>query len=62
VRRKLKEKPKTKLKMLDCPLKDSEIVNSPLIPWAGMRYSCVKVLNLYCKVFSQQELFELIVR
>lgn len=48
--------------MLDCPLKDAEAMSSPLIPWAGMRYSCIKVLNLYCKVFSQQEIFDLIVR
>jgi prickle len=43
--------------MLDCPLKDAEqALNSP------MRYSCMKVLNLYCKVFNQQEIFDLIVR
>ncbi|KAL7048974.1 hypothetical protein ACKWTF_003557 [Chironomus riparius] len=42
--------------MLDCPLKDVEALNSP------MRYSCIKVLNLYCKIFNQQEIFDLIVR
>ncbi|KAG5677500.1 hypothetical protein PVAND_007257 [Polypedilum vanderplanki] len=42
--------------MLDCPLKDVEALNNP------MRYSCMKVLNLYCKVFNQQEIFDLIVR
>lgn len=48
--------------MLDCPLKDAEAMSSPLIPWTGMQYSGIKVLNLYCKVFSQQEIFDLIVR
>lgn len=48
--------------MLDCPLKDVDAMSSPLIPWAGMRYSCIKVLNLYSKVFSQQEIFDSIVR
>lgn len=48
--------------MLDCPLKDADAMHSPLIPWAGMRYSCMPVYNLYCKVFSQQEIFDLIVR
>ena len=48
--------------MLDCPLKDVEAMNNTLIPWSGMKYSCIKVLNLYCKVFSQQEIFDLIVR
>lgn len=47
---------------MECPIKDAEILNSPLIPWAGMRYSCIKVLHAYCKVFNQQELFDLIVR
>lgn len=42
--------------MLDCPLKDAEALNNP------MKYSCIKVLNLYCKVFNQQEIFDLIVR
>lgn len=47
---------------IDCPLKDVDILNNPLIPWLGLKYSCIKVLHAYCKVFDQQELFELIVR
>lgn len=48
--------------MLECSMKDVEALSNPLVPWSGMNYSCAKVLNLYCKVFSQQEIFELIVR
>ncbi|XP_011312452.1 zinc finger protein 845 isoform X3 [Fopius arisanus] len=33
-----------------------------LAPWPGMKWACVRVLHLYCKVFDQFELFELIVR
>ncbi|CAG7724736.1 unnamed protein product [Allacma fusca] len=33
-----------------------------LVPWPGIKYACVRVLELYCKVFNQQELYELIVR
>lgn len=36
--------------------------DTSLVPWPGIKYSCVKVLELYCKVFDQQELYELIVR
>ncbi|EDS33811.1 conserved hypothetical protein [Culex quinquefasciatus] len=45
---------------IDCPL--WEVLGSPAIPWSGMRYACVKVLHAYCKVFDQQELYDLIVR
>lgn len=30
--------------------------------WTGLRYTCQKVLETYCKVFDKQELFDLIVR
>lgn len=33
-----------------------------LAPWPGMKLACLRVLYLYCKVFDQFELFELIVR
>ncbi len=36
--------------------------DTSLVPWPGIKYSCVRVLELYCKVFDQQELYELIVR
>ena len=48
--------------MLECSIKDVENLSSSIIPWAGMRYSCIKVLHAYCKVFNQQEIFDLIVR
>uniref|UniRef100_A0A182NH09 LIM zinc-binding domain-containing protein n=1 Tax=Anopheles dirus TaxID=7168 RepID=A0A182NH09_9DIPT len=44
----------------DCPLWDA--LASPVVPWPGMRYACVKVLHAYCKVFNKQELYDLIVR
>lgn len=43
-----------------CPLEDG--LDLSLAPWPGMRWACVRVLHLYCKVFDQFELFELIVR
>jgi hypothetical protein len=43
-----------------CPL--LEPLDSPLIPWPGMKYSCVRILELYGKVFDQTELCQLIVR
>ncbi|XP_075232744.1 four and a half LIM domains protein limpet isoform X8 [Lycorma delicatula] len=43
-----------------CPL--YEALDSTLIPWPGMKYACVRILELYCKVFDQAELCELIIR
>lgn len=45
---------------VECPF--SEALGGPLVPWPGMRYACIKVLHAYCKVFDQQELYDLIVR
>lgn len=33
-----------------------------LIPWPGLKFACVKVLQLYGKVFDQTELCELVIR
>lgn len=30
--------------------------------WTGLKYACQKVLEIYCKVFEKQELYDLIVR
>lgn len=35
---------------------------SAVIPWPGMKYACLKVIQAYCKVFDQQDLYDLIVR
>ena len=43
-----------------CPLEDG--LDLSLAPWPGMKWSCVRILHLYCKIFDQFELFELIVR
>ncbi|XP_078038825.1 four and a half LIM domains protein limpet isoform X4 [Augochlora pura] len=43
-----------------CPLEEG--LDLSLAPWPGMKWACVRVLHLYCKVFGQFELFELIVR
>lgn len=43
-----------------CSLEDG--LDLTLAPWPGMKWACVRVLHLYCKVFDQFELFELIVR
>lgn len=42
--------------------KDEEQGGSALIPWPGMKYACLKVIQAYCKVFEQQDLYDLIVR
>lgn len=42
--------------------KDEEQEGSALIPWPGMKYACLKVIQAYCKVFEQQDLYDLIVR
>ncbi|KAE8737532.1 hypothetical protein FOCC_FOCC017004, partial [Frankliniella occidentalis] len=44
-----------------CPL-STGLLDTRLIPWPGMRFACVRVLELYCKVFNQAELYELIIR
>ncbi|KAK3913259.1 Prickle planar cell polarity protein 3, partial [Frankliniella fusca] len=44
-----------------CPL-STGLIDTRLIPWPGMRFACVRVLELYCKVFNQAELYELIIR
>ncbi|KAG8235239.1 hypothetical protein J437_LFUL010389 [Ladona fulva] len=44
----------------NCPLASG--LDLSLVPWPGMRYACIRVLHLYCKVFNQQELYELIIR
>lgn len=43
-----------------CPLENG--LDFSLAPWPGMKFVCLRVLHLYCKVFDQIELFELIVR
>lgn len=43
-----------------CPVKDEE--DTPPLPWPGMKYACLKVIQAYCKVFDQQDLYDLIVR
>lgn len=43
-----------------CPL--WEVMGSPVIPWTGMQYACLKVLHAYCKVFNKEEIYDMIVR
>ena len=45
---------------VDCPLWEG--LEGPVVPWNGMKYACIKVIHAYCKVFDQQELYDLIVR
>lgn len=30
--------------------------------WTGLRYSCLKILHLYCKVFEQEEIIDMVIR
>lgn len=50
---------------IDCPIW-SDILNSTpnaaAAQWTGIKYACQKVLQAYCKVFDEQELYDLIVR
>lgn len=45
----------------NCPIWRDVLSQQP-IPWTGLRYTCLKVLQAYCKVFDQLELYDLIVR
>lgn len=49
-----------------CPVREEEENcqggGSAVIPWPGMKYACLKVIQAYCKVFEQQDLYDLIVR
>lgn len=52
-----------------CPIWDNAIspkaeppLDAPLTDWTGMKYACQKVLETYCKVFNQQEIYDQIVR
>lgn len=52
---------------VDCPiwndiLNDSTQSSSAAAQWTGVKYACQKVLQAYCKVFDQEELYDLIVR
>lgn len=46
----------------NCPIWRDVIGDQQILPWTGLRYTCLKVLQAYCKVFEQPELYELIVR
>lgn len=48
------------MKMHPCPVTLG--IDTHLVPWPGLKYACVQVLEAYCKVFNQQELYEFIVR
>ncbi|XP_059483861.1 prickle planar cell polarity protein 3-A isoform X1 [Neocloeon triangulifer] len=45
-----------------CTGSDVNPLSTSLIPWPGMRLSCIRILELYCKVFNQIELYDLIIR
>lgn len=32
------------------------------IPWPGLEYACLKIFQTYCKIFNQEEIYDLIVR
>lgn len=38
------------------------INNNDVIPWPGLEYACLKILEAYCKIFDRQEIHDLIVR
>lgn len=46
----------------NCPIWTDQELNNPTVPWTGMRYACLKVLQAYCKVFEREELYDIIVR
>lgn len=49
---------------VDCPIWNEKFSTSDAatVQWTGMKYACQKVLQAYCKVFNQEELYDLIVR
>lgn len=49
----------------DCPIWSDVLSSTPsetIAEWTGIKYACQKVLQIYCKVFDEQELYDLIVR
>ncbi|CAG4966733.1 unnamed protein product [Parnassius apollo] len=44
----------------NCPW--DEALKSADITWTGLRYTCLKILHLYCKVFDQEDILELVLR
>lgn len=32
------------------------------ISWPGLEYACLKIFQTYCKIFNQEEIYDLIVR
>lgn len=54
------EKPNSTSSDLDCPL--YQALDTSLVPWPGMKHACIRLLELYGKVFDQTELCQLIVR
>ncbi|KAK9511486.1 hypothetical protein O3M35_000131 [Rhynocoris fuscipes] len=44
----------------ECPL--YQALDTSLVPWPGMKHACIRLLELYGKVFDQTELCQLIVR
>lgn len=50
---------------IDCPIWSDILDSTPntaATQWTGMKYACQKVLQAYCKVFDEQELYDQIVR
>lgn len=49
---------------VDCPIWNDILsdTSTAAAQWSGVKYACQKVLQAYCKVFDQQELYDLIVR
>ncbi|GBP10670.1 hypothetical protein EVAR_71768_1 [Eumeta japonica] len=43
-----------------CPW--DEALKSTELPWNGLRYACLKILHLYCKVFEKEEILDMVIR
>lgn len=44
----------------NCPW--DEALKAADVSWTGLQYACLQVLHLYCKVFEQEDILDLVIR
>lgn len=44
------------------PTKKDSPCNGGSPEWPGLEYACLNIIQTYCKIFNQEEIYDLIVR
>lgn len=39
-----------------------EALKSAELTWSGLQYSCLKILQLYCRVFEREDVLDMVIR